>query len=222
MTPASVTRTVLYLSIGLIPATLCNSVPVQGQVAGGSILGTVSDPSGAVVANAQITITDRATSVMRTVSSNSAGFYTAPNLAAGEYDLNISVAGFSGGTVSDITITVGAVQTVNVVLKVGGSAATAEVSAILLGVDLVTSGLSQDVDGMTARELPLNGQDWAQLATLQPGIAQVRNQSAIGGVGSVDVVRGARGFGNQLSVSGTRPTQNNYRLDGIKVTCQAD
>jgi len=104
---------------------------------------------------------------------------------------------------------------VNMTLKVGQATSTVEVTDAVSGVELATSSLGNDVDGTTVRELPLNGRDWSQLATLQPGVDGVRNQSSIGGVGSADVVRGARGFGNQLSVSGTRPTQNNYRLDGI-------
>jgi len=215
MSPTSATRNVFFLFILSVAILAFSLTPLHAQVAGGTVLGTVSDPSGAVIASAEITITDHATGVVRTVTSNAAGFYTVPNLASGQYDVKISASGFSVGSVSGITITVGAEQTLNVVLKVGASSSTVEVTDIAPGVDLATSSLSGDVDGITVRELPLNGRDWAQLATLQPGIAAVRNQSGIGGVGSVDVVRGARGFGNQLSVSGTRPTQNNYRLDGI-------
>lgn len=215
MSPTRVTRTVLYLFIALHTVVFCTFVPARAQVAGGTILGTVSDPSGAVISNAEITITDRATGIVRTVTSNSAGFYTVPNLSPGQYDMRISAAGFSVGTASGITLTVGAEQTVNVVLKVGASSSTVEVTEVATGVDLATSSISGEIEGTAVRELPLNGRDWSQLATLQPGVAAVRNQSGIGGVGSADVVRGARGFGNQLSISGTRPTQNNYRVDGI-------
>jgi hypothetical protein len=199
----------------LISILFSGSPTIHGQVAGGTILGTVSDTSGAVIANAQVTIKDVATGVVRTASTNSTGFYSAPNLAPGQYELRISATGFSLGLASGITLTVGAEQTVNVVMKVGEANSMVEVTDLVSGVDLATSSLSGEVDGTTVRELPLNGRDWSQLATLQPGVNQVRNQSGIGGVGSADVVRGARGFGNQLSVSGTRPTQNNYRLDGI-------
>jgi hypothetical protein len=187
---------------------------MMAQVAGGTILGTVTDPGGAVITNAQVTIRDASTGGARTVSTNSSGFYTAPNLLPGKYELRVSAAGFSVG-VAEVTLTVGAEQTVNVVLKVGQANTVVDVTDAVSGVALATSSLGDEVDGNAVRELPLNGRDWSQLATLQPGIAQVRNQSTIGGVGSADVVRGARGFGNQLSVSGTRPTQNNYRLDGI-------
>jgi Carboxypeptidase regulatory-like domain/TonB dependent receptor len=217
MNAAGFTRSfaIFLIFVGVVAVLLANSVPTYAQVAGGTILGTVSDSSGAVIADAQITIKDVATGVVRAVTSNSAGFYSAPNLAPARYDLRISATGFSAKTASGVTLTVGAEQTVNVVLKVGDANATVEVSDIASGVDTATSSLSGEVDGTTVRELPLNGRDWSQLATLQPGVNQVRNQSSIGGVGSADVVRGARGFGNQLSVSGTRPTQNNYRLDGI-------
>ncbi len=71
------------------------------------------------------------------------------------------------------------------------------------------------VDSSTVRELPLNGRDWSQLITLQPGASDVRNQSAIGSAGTSDVNRVLRGFGSQMAISGTRPQQNNYRLDGV-------
>src|SRR5260370_4983465 len=215
MSSTGVSRSVFVALVGLIAIVFCTSIPTRAQVAGGSILGTVSDPTGAVIANAEIAIKERATGVVHTITSNSAGFSTVPNLSPGQYDLRISAAGFSVGTASGVTLTVGAEQTVNVVLKVGASTSAVEVTDIAAGVDLATWSISGEVDGTTVTELPLNGRDWSQLATLQPGIAQVRNQSGIGAVGSADVVRGARGFGNQLRVSGTRPTQNNYRLDGI-------
>ena len=192
-----------------------NSFPANAQVAGGTILGKVTDPSGAVLANAEITIKDVSTGVVRNVTSNTAGFYIAPNLAAGQYDLRISAPGFSVGTVSSVTLQVGAEQNINIVLKVGSASSSVEVTGIAPGVDTATSSISGEVNGTTIRELPLNGRDWSQLATLQPGVNQVRNQAGIGGVGSADVVRGARGFGNQLAVSGARPSENNYRLDGI-------
>lgn len=100
-------------------------------------------------------------------------------------------------------------------MSVGQSTQTVQVTSAAPEVDLATSSLSDEVDGRTIRELPLNGRDWPQLATLEPGVNQVRNQSAIGGVSSGDVVRALRGFGNQLSIDGARPQQNNYRLDGI-------
>ncbi len=207
-----------FAQLGIaILIVLAGSVPSRAQVAGATIVGTITDPAGAVVANAQITIKDIATGVDRTVTTNSAGFYTAPNLASGKYELKVSAPGFSVGRASDITLTVGAQQTVNIVLQVGKANALVEVTGVAAGVELATSDLSSAVDGIVIRELPLNGRDWAQLATLEPGVDSVRNQSPVGGVSTGDVVRALRGFGNQLSISGARPQQNNYRLDGISI-----
>ncbi len=185
------------------------------QGAGGTILGTVSDPSGAVIPNANVQITEVATGVVRIAATNSTGLYNAPSLSPGKYDIQVSAAGFAGQLLRGIDLAVGDERTVNLQLRIGSGSATVQVVDSTNEVQTASSTLTAEVSGTTIRELPLNGRDWTQLATLEPGVNSVRNQSGIGGVGSADVSRGARGFGNQLSVSGARPTQNNYLLDGI-------
>jgi len=106
MSATGVSRSVFVALVGLIAIVFCTSIPTRAQVAGGTILGTVSDPTGAVIANAEIAIKERATGVVHTITSNSAGFYTVPNLSPGQYDLRISAAGFSVGTASGVTLTV--------------------------------------------------------------------------------------------------------------------
>src|SRR5258707_664340 len=89
------------------------------------------------------------------------------------------------------------------------STITAMVSLFLA---LTSSALSGEVEAQTVRELPLNGRDWTQLATLEPGVAKIETQM------SYDTsARGNRGFGSQYSISGGRTTFNNYRIDGISV-----
>ena len=78
-------------------------------------------------------------------------------------------------------------------------------------MELSSSGISGNVDASTVRDLPLNGRDWTQLATLQAAVDTVPVQQPNG----VNAPRGNRGYGNQMSISGTRPQQNNYRLDGV-------
>ncbi len=190
------------------------SAQVYGQVAGATLTGSITDPSGASIPNAEVAIRNVSTGVVQTVTTNSAGLYFATNLVPGSYQVKVSATGFSTESASAVTLTVGTELPLNISLKVGLATSTVEVSSDA-GVTLSTATLSGEIDGIAIRELPLNGRDWSQLATLEPGVNAVRNQSAIGGVGSADVSRGARGFGNQLSIAGTRPTQNNYRLDGI-------
>ena len=187
---------------------------VLAQATGGTLIGSVHDSAGALITSAEISILNLQTGIQQATKTNEAGYYSIPNLLPGSYQLTTTAAGFSPSIIKGIDLTVGAQLTVNVTLQIGKASESIEVSGEV-GVDLATSTISNDIDGTAIRELPLNGRDWTQLATLEPGVNDVRNQSPIGGVGSADVSRGARGFGNQLSVAGTRPTQNNYRLDGI-------
>jgi outer membrane receptor protein involved in Fe transport len=112
---------------------------------------------------------------------------------------------------------VGQTVELNLTLQVGAVTQQVEVTGAAPLVQTTTSAVSEQVAATTIRELPLNGRDWAQLATLQPGISAVRNQSSVGTVAFGDVNRILRGFGNQLSVAGTRPTQNTYRIDAINI-----
>jgi outer membrane receptor protein involved in Fe transport len=214
-------RSVSWFSKGwflfLIGSALCVSPSSRGQVAGGTILGTVRDTTSGGVANVAVTVTDIATGVEHTVTTNSAGYYSVPNLVPAIYEIHAKGNGFADAVVRDVKVTVGAQQEVNITLELGKNTQTIRVEGTAIQVDLTTSTLSAETDGISIRELPLNGRDWAQLATLQPGVNEVRNQSAVGGVSTGDVVRALRGFGNQLSISGARPQQNNYRLDGVSI-----
>jgi hypothetical protein len=206
------------LSVGLVGAFLliiASSTPLPAQTAGGTIQGQVIDPSGAAVSGAQVTVTEIATGVSRTVTTNSAGFFAVANLQPSNYTASVTASGFLREIAASLPLAVGENLTANFSLKIGVSTEEVEVRDTAAVVDLVTSDLSEVVDSTTIRELPLNGRDWSQLITLQPGADEVRNQSQVGGAGTSDVNRVLRGFGNQMSIAGTRPQQNNYRLDGV-------
>ena len=187
--------------------------PIYAQVAGAGLSGSVTDQSGAVVPNASITIKNLATAVTRTVPTDSAGFYSAPNLLPGNYDVTASASGFSTEVQNGISLTVGAQQILNFTLRVGQITQTVEVTSAAPTVELVSSAISAVVTATTVRELPLNGRSWTDLATLQPGVDSIQTQAAY----SAGPDRGKRGFGNQITVAGARPQQNNYRLDGISI-----
>lgn len=183
--------------------------PLYGQVAGATLSGKLTDPSGAVIPNAQVSIRDTATGVVRTVTADSAGVYTAPNLKPSNYEVTASFPGFTTQVQSGILLTVGAQQVLNIAMQVGQTTETVQVTGEAPTVQLATSTLSATVQSTTVRELPLNGRDWASLATLEPGVAAVRTQLAL------DRNGGTRGLGMQMSIGGSRPTQNSYRLDGV-------
>src|SRR6202040_532761 len=146
------------------------SPPVHAQVVGATLAGTVTDGSGAAVANADISIKNPATGVIREVTTDSAGFYSAPNLIPGIYEITAVAPGFSTYRRKDLTLTVGASQTVNISLKIGQVSEHVDVSYTAPDVQVASSTISAEVNATTIRELPLNGRDWTQLATLQPGV----------------------------------------------------
>ena len=193
--------------------TVLGTGHAYAQVAGATLTGTVKDTSGGIIPNAQLTITDVATAVTRTVSSGGAGLYTAPNLLPGTYEVRVTAPGFSTAVQKGITLTVGAQQVLDITMQVGQMTQTVEVTTEAPTVELTSSTLSAQVNAATVRELPLNGRSWTDLANLQPGVAGIETQASF----SQGADRGNRGFGAQVTISGGRPQQNNYRMDGISV-----
>ena len=189
------------------------SAASQAQVAGATLTGTITDPSGRVIADARIAIKNESTGVTTKIATNSDGIYTAGNLLPAEYEVTVSAPGFNSEERSGIILTVGGQQVFNLALKVGSSKITVDVSTEAPAIQLTTSDLSAVVNATTVRELPLNGRSWTDLATLQPGVNAIQTQPNF----SAGTDRGNRGFGQQLTISGARPQQNNYRLDGVSL-----
>ena len=148
----------------------------SAQVAGGTMSGRVTDPSGGVLPGASVSITNVATSVITTSSTNTDGFYSVANLLPGTYTIAVSLAGFSEEIASGITVSVGSQVTVNLQMKLGGVNEQVVVTGAATLVDTKSSTLSGVVGERAIRDLPLNGRDWTQLATLEPGVATVRSQ----------------------------------------------
>ena len=183
------------------------------QLAGATLSGVVTDESGGPVPNAKISIKNLATTSLREIDTNADGLFVAPNLPPGQYDVTVSAKGFSSVVRKNLTLTVGSEQALNFTMKVGQLTQTVEVNEAPPDVDTTTSTLSATVEEKTVVQLPLNGRDWTQLATLQPGVISVRAQASTGATAN----RGNRGFGDQLADSGHRPNENTYRVDGINI-----
>jgi hypothetical protein len=189
------------------------SLSAHAQVSGATLSGTVSDSSGAVVPNVQVSIKNEGTNEVRTVTVDAAGFYSAPNLLPAKYNVTVTAPGFSTAVQNGVVLTVGLQQVLNIKLLIGQVTQTIEVQDLPPSVDLATSTIGGVVGEEAVAQLPLNGRDWTSLATLQPGVDSV--QSVQANTGGPD--RARRGYGVQMTISGTRPTQNNYRIDGISV-----
>src|SRR5579862_5907940 len=206
-------KQIYALAVILIGLLVFSAAPNLGaQVTGGTILGTVSDATGASVPNVEVTITNTATNVVTSVTTSDAGLYSAPNLLPGPYQVTVKAAGFATSVVKGIDLTVGSQHEVNVALKVGDTSQHVEVSASAVVVETASSEISDVVSGPEVRELPLNGRSWTDLAQLQPGVNAVHTQAA---TNTSD--RASRGWGAVITISGGRPTQNNYKLDGISL-----
>jgi Carboxypeptidase regulatory-like domain/TonB dependent receptor len=188
------------------------STSVRSQIVGGTLSGAITDESGAAIPSATVAIMNVATNVVTNVTTNAQGIYNAPNLLPGTYETRITAAGFDTKAVSNIVLTVGAQQVLNFSMKVGSVSERVQVSDIAPDVQLVSSTISNVVDSTTVRELPLNGRSWTDLAILQPGVTSIR---AMVSVTSTD--RLGRGLGAELSVTGGRPQQNNYLMNGVSI-----
>src|SRR3982074_359898 len=203
-----------FLILLILPSVLSSA-----QVAGATLSGTITDSSGGVLPGTEVVITNVATGVTSKVTTNSDGFYISANLLPGEYNVTVSAKGYTPEERTGILLTVGAQQVFDLTLKVGSaSKEVMVVTAEAPAVQLNSSDISAVVNATTVRELPLNGRSWTDLATLQPGVNRIQTQPDF----SAGTDRGNRGFGQQLTISGARPQQNNYRLDGVSLNDYAN
>lgn len=195
-----------------------SGAPAQ-TIGAATLDGSVTDPTGAVVNNAKIVITLESTGVSRQLASNAAGFYSATDLAPGDYKIVVACAGFSTSEIDHIQLTVGQVRDVNVQMAIETVASNVVVTAVSNSLDTATSSVQGLVNGTTTRSLPLNGRDFTELATLQAGVSAVQTQYS---ADATSTTRLSRGFGSQLSIAGNRPQQISYLLDGINANDYAN
>ena len=186
---------------------------MNAQISGGGIRGTITDASGAALASAQIEIEAIATGERRKLLSNTSGYFNAPNLVVGIYSVKVTAQHFRESIRTGIDIQVSTFSEVDFRLAVAGAEENVTITPQSTTVDLVTSQVEGVDSGRMIRELPLNGRDWTTLAALQPGVSTVSTQNAT----NLDVLRGNRGYGAMMTISGSRPEQSSYWLDGINV-----
>ncbi len=121
------------------------------QVVGATLTGTITDPSGAVVPNAHMSVRNTATGVTREVNADTAGLYLIPNLLPGTYEVTVTSPGFNTARQSNVDLAVGAQQQLNISLKVGETSQTVEVTEAAPMVQLASSTISAEVESTTVR-----------------------------------------------------------------------
>ncbi|HEY2934033.1 MAG TPA: TonB-dependent receptor [Acidobacteriota bacterium] len=191
----------------LFSALLLVNPSVYAQSVGATLQGTITDPSGAAVPGAVVTVRNINTGAINDVESDANGRYRLPLLPPGSYELRASSIGFQPIVQRGITLAVGQDAIVNISLKLGEMANEITVEARVSQINLTSAALSGLVDDKQIRDLPLNGRSFQQLALLQPGV------SAALAAGN-DVVGGRA---PKISINGARPEQNNFLLDGTDI-----
>jgi hypothetical protein len=201
----------------MLALLLSATLPLLAQQTAATLVGTVTDASGAIVADAVVRVTDLTTNTVREAKTDQAGSYSMPFLPAGEYSVTAAQKGFQSARVERVRLQVQQTARVDFVLKVGEVTETVnvEASAALLQTD--TSTVGTVIDAGKIVDLPLNGRNFVQLAQLIPGV-----QAAT--PGSITVRRGRGSIGQQdapfgstgMSANGSRDTANRYFIDGIE------
>jgi hypothetical protein len=181
---------------------------VYAQTATGQITGTVKDASGAVLANAKVTVTNEATSFSRETSTTEAGTYVFPLLPVGMYTVAVTQQGFSTSKQSGIPLTVDKIARVDFDLKVGDVSATIDIQSAAITLDTETASMGQTVTQRQVTQLPLNGRNFLQLLQLNGGTVETNGEQG--------TMR--QGAGNAISINGARPTSNNFLIDGTSNT----
>src|SRR5215472_6505314 len=135
----------------------------------GEITGSVTDASGGLVSGATVTITNRDTGIQRGVTTNAAGIYSAPALPPGTYSVRVNLTGFKSDVRNGVELQVNQVARLDFSLQVGNVSDTVEVQASAATLDTENSTIGAVIENKRIEELPLNGRNYLQLASLVPG-----------------------------------------------------
>jgi len=191
-------------SIGLI-ALLSSSVSAQSTA--GRILGRVADPTGAVLAEVKVTLTNQATGVTRDTKTNASGDYSFVEVVPGVYQVDFELTGFKRSVQKGVTVDVNQVVTLNKALDIGATQEVVEVTSEAPQVDTTSTQLGAVINDRSVNELPLNTRDTYQFLQLQPGVqAQLGN-------GNGSLFYGSQDTGS-VSVNGGRTRANNFSVNG--------
>ncbi len=183
---------------------ILTATALSAQTFRGTILGTVTDPSGAVVSNATVTVRNINTGLERSTQTSADGSYAVPELPIGSYSVTVSLNGFQTSVTNGVAVDVATERRVDAALKTGKVSDDVEVAGDLLPqVDTTSAELGGTLTTHTIENLPVNGRDYQKLIYLNPGVA-----------GSPDQISDSPGSFGIFSMNGSRGRSNNFLLDG--------
>ena len=188
----------------LVVFILLSTTLLVGQTFRGTILGSVTDPSGAVVAGATVKVRNLGTGLERTTVTSSDGSYSVPELPIGSYSVTVSQTGFKTFVATGVPVDVATERRVDAALKTGAVTTQVEVSAEDLPmIETTSNDLGGVITSQAVEDMPVNGRDYTKLIYLNPGVA-----------GSPDQISDSPGSFGEFSMNGARGRSNNYLLDG--------
>ena len=208
----------IIISLMLFLVSLAAIVPVTAQQTTGTLLGTITDSTGATIAGVTIRVTNLATSTQREMLTDATGNYRIPSLPAGNYRLRVSKDGFQLQQVESAALQVEQAARLDFTLKVGNITETVEVIASATLLQTENASVGTVIDSSKIADLPLNGRNFIQLAQLVPGVqagtpGSITVRRGRGSVGQTDSAYGS----TAASANGSRDTANRFYLDGIEV-----
>ncbi|HEY1809802.1 MAG TPA: carboxypeptidase-like regulatory domain-containing protein [Acidobacteriaceae bacterium] len=206
----------LWLSATVLMTSLLTMAPLASAQSSSSLSGVVTDPSGAAIAAANIDVKEANTGANRSAVTNPNGQYQVLSLPVGDYTITVRRGGFAEQVRTGIHLAVGQEATVNLQLSLAGVRQQITVNADAAAVNLTTRDISGLVGERQVKDLPLNGRSYDELLTLNPGVVNFTAEKA-GGIGVSNST-----VGNNFSVSGNRPQQNLFLLNGIEFTGAAE
>lgn len=178
-----------------------------------SVVGTVTDQSGALVAGAHITVTNQGTGLKRAATTGSTGDYAVPNLPVGTYKITAEMTGFKLGVASDIKLDVQRAARVDFALELGAMTQEVKVTSVAPLLQTRDSQVGTLIENRRIVDLPLNGRNFTQLNLLVPGVVQGAWDDFVQTYSSL----GTRGSGIAFAVNGQSSMYNQYLLDGVPI-----
>src|SRR5437762_2500206 len=188
------------------------------QVTTGTISGTITDSTGAVVPGVTVSLKSVEKGISRTIKTDEGGRYRAPELALGSYEITAEAAGFQTVIRSGITLTVGREAVVDFSLQVGTITDKITVTGEAPLVQTANATVAALVDERAMRELPLNGRSFADLTGIQPGVTSDLEIAAA----PTQAVYTGGGSAARRSIGGTKPQQSTYLLDGVEISTPSE
>ena len=202
----------------MLLASIATIQPVAAQQTTGTLLGTISDSTGASMAGVTIRVTNLATNIQRDVQTDASGSYRIPSLQAGNYRLRVSKEGFQLQQIESLALQVEQAARFDFALKIGNITETVDVVASATLLQTENASVGTVIDASKIVDLPLNGRNFIQLAQLVPGVqagtpGSITVRRGRGSVGQTDSAYGS----TAASANGSRDTANRFYLDGIEM-----